>query len=75
MRLYSLRGATAVDAVAGHFVPGDDGGFDFPEELAGELHGSHVDGRAVWESDAERLVRLTAEARERAVAEALAGFG
>ena len=75
MRLYSLAGAGAVDSADGHFEPGSDGGFDLPDGLAGELHGAHVDGMPAWETDAERLVRLTAEARERAVAEALEGFG
>jgi hypothetical protein len=75
MQLYSLAGATAVDAAAGHFEPTADGGFDLPDDLAGELHVAHVDGKAAWETHAERLVRLTAEVRERAVAEALEGFG
>ena len=75
MRLYSLAGATAVDDAAGHFVPGPDGGFDFPEGLAGRLHAAHGDGKALWETHAERHARLTVEVRERLVAEALAGGG
>lgn len=75
MRLYSLMGAGAVDSAPGHFEPGGDGGFDLPDELAGQLHGAHVDGRPAWETYAERQARLTAEVRERLVAEALAGFG
>ena len=75
MRLYSLMGAGAVDAAAGHFEPVADGGFDLPDGLAGQLHGSHVDGRPCWETFAERQDRLTAEVRERLVAEALAGTG
>ena len=75
VRIYSLVAAAAVDSAAGHFEPGPDGGFDLPDELAGQLHGSHVDGKAAWETHAEQLARLTAEARERLVAEALAASG
>jgi len=68
-------GAGAVDGPGGHFEPCPDGGFDLPDELAGQLHASHVDGKAAWETFAERQARLTAEVRERLVAEALAASG
>jgi len=38
MRLYSRMGAGAVDGPGGHFEPCPDGGFDLPDELAGQLH-------------------------------------
>lgn len=61
MRLYSRTGATAVDAADGHFEAGQDGGFDFPEDLGQHLHGFAVSGERMWETDIERQHRLITE--------------
>lgn len=62
MRLYSLTGATAVDdPQCGHIKAGDDGAFDFPNELSDRLHGTAVAGRKQWETEMERATRLAAE--------------
>lgn len=65
MRLYSLTGATAVDGPRGHFEAGPDNAFEFPQDMADELHSFHPGGRPAWEDDAERAARLAAEEMER----------
>jgi hypothetical protein len=66
MRLHSRTGATAIDDPEyGHLEPGDNGGFDLPDDLAERLHRVHVRGQAVWESDIERNRRLAGEELER----------
>ena len=65
MRLYSLADATAVDDGDKHYTAGRDGGFDFPDDLAGRLHGFAVGGRKLWETDIERQHRVVAEEIER----------
>jgi hypothetical protein len=61
MRLYSRTGATAVDATEGHYEPAEDGGFDFPDALGAQLHGSAVGGQAQWETFIERQHRVAGE--------------
>jgi hypothetical protein len=62
MRLYTTTGATRVDdPVHGTFVVGDNDAFDFPNELSDRLHGVHVRGKAVWETDDERVTRVNEE--------------
>lgn len=66
MRLYSRTGATALDhPVHGHFEPGPDGGFDFPNALSDELHAFHPGGRPAWETEIERQHRLIGEEKAR----------
>ena len=66
MRLYTRTGVTAIDDPEfGHFEAGDQGGFDFPEELSVRLHRFHDGGRPAWESDVERQQRLIHEELER----------
>lgn len=66
MRLYSRTGATALDhPVHGHFEPGPDGGFDFPNPLSDELHSFAVGGQHLWETEIERQHRLISEERAR----------
>ncbi|MCI3277652.1 hypothetical protein [Streptomyces cylindrosporus] len=65
MRLYTLTGATALDAEEGHFEADEQGGFDFPDELSDQLHAFHVGGKPQWETDVERQQRLLAEELER----------
>lgn len=66
MRLYTLTGATQVDDPEfGRFVADENGAFEFPNALSDRLHAFHVAGRQVWETDAERDVRLRAEELER----------
>lgn len=66
MRLYSRTGATALDhPVHGHFEPGPDGGFDFPNPLSDELHSFAVGGQRLWETEIERQHRLISEERAR----------
>ena len=62
MRLYSLSGATAIDAPEGHFEPGDDGSWDaLPGAVFERLHNSAVKGRRLWEDEIERSARLHGE--------------
>lgn len=62
MRLYTTTGATRVDdPVHGTFVVGDNDAFDFPNELSDRLHGVHVNRKAVWETDDERVTRVNEE--------------
>jgi hypothetical protein len=66
MRLYTRTGATAVaDPQHGQFKAGQDGGFDLPDALGQRLHGFHIDGQPLWETDIERQHRLIAEEMER----------
>lgn len=61
-RLYSLADAGAVDDPEfGHFEPGDDGSFDFPDELSDQLHRLHHRRRPAWETETERMDRLHGE--------------
>ena len=62
MRLYTTTGATEVnDPTYGTFKVGPDGAFDFPNELSDKLHGFHINKVAAWETDAERVKRVTDE--------------
>ena len=61
MRLYSRVGATAVDDGGKHYTAGDDGGFDFPEDVAARQHSFHAGGKPMWEDGIERQARLVAE--------------
>ena len=61
MRLFSRAGATAVDDGGKHYTAGDDGGFDFPEDVAVSLHSFHAGGKPMWEDSIERQARLVAE--------------
>lgn len=62
MRLYSLSGATAIDAPEGHFEPGEDGSWDtLPDAVFERLHGAAVRGRKLWEDEIERSARLHGE--------------
>lgn len=66
MRLYSRTGATALDDPEyGHFDAGPSGGFDLPDDLSDRLHGFHVAGQPMWETDVERQHRLINEELER----------
>jgi hypothetical protein len=61
-RLFSLADAGAVDDPEfGHFEPGDDGSFDFPDELSDRLHRLHHRGRPAWENEEERRERCHGE--------------
>lgn len=62
MRLYprdETTGAVASDGVT--YQPAEDGGFDFPPELATHLRTTHVGGRKVWEDSIERQNRMIAD--------------
>lgn len=63
MRLYSRMNATAHDDPEyGHFTPvTDDGGFDFPDDMAERTRRFHVRGKPAWESEDERALRLHGE--------------
>lgn len=66
MRLYTRTGAVALDDPEfGHFAAGDDGSFDFPDELSDRLHGFHAAGKPLWETDVERQARFMHEELER----------
>lgn len=59
MRLYSLTGASAIDAPEGHYEPDDTGGFDhLPGAVFERLHGMAVKGRKHWETEVERGDRV-----------------
>jgi hypothetical protein len=62
MRLYSLIEGTADVRHKGvRYAAGPDGGFDFPNEVSGELHSFHIGGRPMWEDQIERQRRLIQE--------------
>jgi len=61
MRLYSRAGATAVDDGGKHYTAGDDGGFDFPDDVAARQHAFHAGGKPMWEDSIERQARLVRE--------------
>lgn len=65
MRLYSRVGATGVDDAGQSYEPGPDGGFDFPELLAEQLHGTYAAREPLWENNIERQQRLMGEELER----------
>lgn len=65
MRLYSRLDAASVTHAGRTYDPKDDGGFDFPEDVAQELHTFHVNGTPAWETQIERQNRLIAEEIER----------
>jgi hypothetical protein len=66
MRLYTLTGATAVDdPTYGKFTANPDGSFDFPNGLSEQLHSFAVNGKKMWESDAERELRVVGEELDR----------
>lgn len=61
-RLFSLARATAVDDPEfGHFEGGEDGSFDFPDELSDRLHRFGHRGKRAWETEEERGDRLHAD--------------
>jgi hypothetical protein len=61
-RLFSLADAGAVDDPEfGHFGPGADGSFDFPDELSDRLHRLQHRRRPAWETEIERRERLHGE--------------
>ncbi|MBP5926693.1 hypothetical protein F3K32_42565 [Streptomyces sp. LBUM 1483] len=62
MRLYSRTGVTALDDPEfGTFTANADGGFDFPDEVSDRVHGFHLHGQPMWETDIERQRRLVTE--------------
>ncbi len=62
MRLYSRMNAAAVDDPEhGHFEPGEDGGFDFPDALSDRLQRFHHRGKPAWEADEQRAQRMHGE--------------
>lgn len=66
MRLYSRLGATSVTHHGETYeAAGDTGEFDFPEDVANELHSFHVDGQPMWEDEIEMRRRLAAEELDR----------
>lgn len=67
MRLYTRTGATALDdpETGQHYEADEQGGFNFPNELSGKLHGFCVGGKPLWETDVERQNRLIDEELER----------
>jgi hypothetical protein len=59
MRLYPRMDAAAVDDPEhGHFEPGEDGGFPFPDELSDRLLKFHYRGKPAWEADDQRAQRM-----------------
>ena len=65
MRLYSRTGATSVHHGGQIYVPGDSGGFDFPDHVSDVLHPFAVRGERLWESDIERQRRVLGEEMDR----------
>ena len=66
MRLYSRTGATAHDHPGyGRFEADADGGFDFPDDVADELHSFHVRKSPLWETEIERQARRGSEEEAR----------
>ena len=64
MRLYSRMNAVAHDhpGYDETFKPNaEDGGFDFPDDVADELHRFHHRGKPAWETADERDLRLHGE--------------
>jgi hypothetical protein len=65
-RLFSLANAGAVDDPEfGHYEPGDDGSFDFPDELSDRMHRLRHRGRPAWETETERVDRMHGEDLDR----------
>jgi hypothetical protein len=66
MRLYPRDpSAASVDHDGARYEPGEDGGFDFPDELGAQMHSCHVGGKPAWETHAERDARRAGEELER----------
>lgn len=65
MKLYSLNGTTGVSHGDETFEVSEDGSFEFPDELGATLLNTHLDGKAVWETETGRVERLMAEEAER----------
>ena len=64
MRLYSRMNAVAHDhpGYDETFKPNaEDGAFDFPDDVADELHRFHQRGKPAWETEDERNLRLHGE--------------
>jgi hypothetical protein len=62
MELFSKTGATGVDDPEyGHFEPGGDGMFVFPDDLGERLHRQAVRGVKQWETRVEKAQREAAE--------------
>lgn len=65
MRLYSRIGATAVADGGEHYEAGEDGGFDFPDEVGARLHSFAAAGVPMWEDGIEQQQRILTEELER----------
>lgn len=71
MKLYSLNGTSAVsdggdeDHDPTIYEADEDGAIEVPPELGERLHGTHIGGVPIWETDGERSVRLVNEEDER----------
>lgn len=62
MRLYTTSGATRVDDPQyGTFLAGPRGEFEFPDALSVKLHAMHIDKKRQWETDDERVKRVSEE--------------
>jgi hypothetical protein len=62
VRLYArIEGTTEVTCAGVTYKPGNDGGFDFPNEVSDELASFHVRGRPMWEDQIGRQRRLIQE--------------
>lgn len=61
MRLYPRHSVGAIDSEFGRIEAQDDGGYDFPGPLAGQMHSIHIDGRQLWEDSIEQQRRLIQE--------------
>lgn len=63
MRLYTLTGASGVtNEEHGSFeVDPETGILEVPEALGLVLHATHINGKAAWETDAERSTRIASE--------------
>lgn len=66
MRIYSRRGAVAIDDPEyGRFEAEPDGGFDLPDDLSDKLVRFHQRGIPLWETEIDRGQRVTSEDLER----------
>lgn len=59
--LYSRHGADSVRVGEQEFTGDKDGKFEFPDDVADQLHRSHVGGTQAWEDNTERQARLEEE--------------
>lgn len=66
MRIYSRRGAVAIDDPEyGRFEPEADGSFDLPDDLSDRLVRFHQRGVPLWETEIDRGQRVATEDLER----------